>query len=264
MDTLKDRIKKIMAEKNMNQATFADYINVGRPNITHIMTGRDKSSQKVISRILLAFPEISSKWLLNGEGEMYRTIPSKTQMQVDEALHQYEQQEMQTSLFAQEEIDGRSTSFADELPIQSPAPKPSPETIQVSSSSVGTAAVSDISEPSPASAVTNPAVSTPAPVMEVASAPSPEPSPASAVTNPAVSTPAPVMEVASAPSPEPSVATQAVCQPAAVSETKDSLMDSPMVGSSSSNENIRPQGKRIRKIVFFYEDRSFEEFFPSG
>ena len=235
MDTLKDRIKKIMAEKNMNQATFADYINVGRPNITHIMTGRDKSSQKVISRILLAFPEISSKWLLNGEGEMYRTIPSKTQMQVDEALHQYEQQEMQTSLFAQEEIDGRSTSFADELPIQSPAPKPSPETIQVSSSSVGTAAVSDISEPSPASAVTNPAVSTPAPVMEVASAPSPEPS----------------------------VATQAVCQPAAVSETKDSLMDSPMVGSSSSNENIRPQGKRIRKIVFFYEDRSFEEFFPS-
>lgn len=70
---MKDRIIKIMEEKNLTQAEFADAIGVGRPNITHLMTGRYTFSQVIASNTLLTFPEINPMWLLKGDGNMYKT-----------------------------------------------------------------------------------------------------------------------------------------------------------------------------------------------
>ncbi|MBP5614733.1 MAG: helix-turn-helix transcriptional regulator, partial [Bacteroidales bacterium] len=66
---MKERLKLLLQQVGMSQAEFADYIGVGRPSITHIMSGRDKTSQTVVSKTLLKFPELNPMWLLKGEGE---------------------------------------------------------------------------------------------------------------------------------------------------------------------------------------------------
>ena len=78
---MRERIEKILEDKKMTQAEFADLIGVNRSSITHIMTGRNKSSDTVVARTLLAFPDINPNWLSVGEGEMYLEhiyVPTKT------------------------------------------------------------------------------------------------------------------------------------------------------------------------------------------
>lgn len=77
---MKERIEKILQDKKMTQAEFADLIGVNRSSITHIMTGRNKSSDTVVARTLLIFPDINPNWLSSGEGEVYLEhvhIPTK-------------------------------------------------------------------------------------------------------------------------------------------------------------------------------------------
>lgn len=75
---MKERIEKILNDKNLSQAEFADYIGVNRSSITHLMTGRNKSSDTVVARTLLAFPDINPQWLSEGIGEMYKTYGDKS------------------------------------------------------------------------------------------------------------------------------------------------------------------------------------------
>lgn len=80
---MRERIEKILQEKKMTQAEFADLIGVNRSSITHIMTGRNKSSDTVVARTLLVFPDINPNWLSAGEGEMYLEhvyIPPKSNL----------------------------------------------------------------------------------------------------------------------------------------------------------------------------------------
>ena len=54
---------------NINQ--FARQIGLARPdNIYHIKAGKIGLSQNLVRRIVEAYPEISSGWLLSGEGSM--------------------------------------------------------------------------------------------------------------------------------------------------------------------------------------------------
>ena len=69
---MRERIEKILVDKKLTQAEFADYIGVNRSSITHIMTGRNKSSDTVVARTLLAFPDINPQWLSEGTGEMHK------------------------------------------------------------------------------------------------------------------------------------------------------------------------------------------------
>ena len=73
---MKERIEKILNDKKITQAEFADYIGVNRSSVTHIMTGRNKTSDTVVARTLLAFPDINPQWLSEGTGEMYKTFAS--------------------------------------------------------------------------------------------------------------------------------------------------------------------------------------------
>jgi transcriptional regulator with XRE-family HTH domain len=66
-----DRIKKIMEKEGFSFALFADEIGVSRGTITHVLNGRNKPSLEVVQKILDAFPDISSKWLLTGKNPMY-------------------------------------------------------------------------------------------------------------------------------------------------------------------------------------------------
>ena len=65
-----ERILGILKSKNLSPAQFADMINVQRSSISHLIAGRNKPSLEFVQKILKAFPEIRSDWLLFGKGEM--------------------------------------------------------------------------------------------------------------------------------------------------------------------------------------------------
>ena len=69
---MKDRIAKIIKSRGLTSAKFAEEIGVQASGISHILSGRNNPSTELILKILKRFPEISSDWLLLGEGPMYR------------------------------------------------------------------------------------------------------------------------------------------------------------------------------------------------
>jgi len=66
-----DRIKRIIEDKGLHASSFADKIQVSRGAISHIMNGRNSPNNDTIQKIIKCFPDISSAWLISGEGPMY-------------------------------------------------------------------------------------------------------------------------------------------------------------------------------------------------
>ncbi|MDR0604658.1 MAG: helix-turn-helix domain-containing protein [Bacteroidales bacterium] len=81
---MKERIEKILKDKKLSQAEFADRIGVNRSSITHLMTGRNKSSETVLARTLLEFPDINPIWLSEGEGDVYKSVINSPNIRVDD------------------------------------------------------------------------------------------------------------------------------------------------------------------------------------
>lgn len=69
---MKERIQKILHEKQLTSARFADLIEVQRSSISHILSGRNKPSMDFLEKILITFPEINGDWLITGRGAMYK------------------------------------------------------------------------------------------------------------------------------------------------------------------------------------------------
>ncbi|MBC7486284.1 MAG: helix-turn-helix transcriptional regulator [Cytophagaceae bacterium] len=67
---LAERVKEIMEELGYSPSSFADTIDVPRPIISHILSGRNKPSLDVIQKILMRFSELNPWWLLSGIGTM--------------------------------------------------------------------------------------------------------------------------------------------------------------------------------------------------
>ena len=73
-----DRIKQVMEYKQMSPTAFADKININRSSLTHIFSGRNQPSLDVAKKILIAFPEISTEWLIMGMGSMIQEVPAQS------------------------------------------------------------------------------------------------------------------------------------------------------------------------------------------
>lgn len=67
---MKDRIIQVMKIKSLNASELADLMEIKRPSLSHIMTGRNNPSLDFITRLKETFPEISLDWLLFGKGSM--------------------------------------------------------------------------------------------------------------------------------------------------------------------------------------------------
>ena len=76
-----ERIKKIIAEKNLTLSSFATITDIHPTTISHIINGREiegkgkinqTPSTDVLTKILSAFPDISAEWLIMGIGTMYK------------------------------------------------------------------------------------------------------------------------------------------------------------------------------------------------
>lgn len=63
-----ERIEILLKHYELNAATFADKLDIGRSSISHIMSGRNKPSLDFILKVLHNFPEVDLYWLLNGKG----------------------------------------------------------------------------------------------------------------------------------------------------------------------------------------------------
>lgn len=70
MDDLIKRIALLLELKNLNYSDFADAIGIQRSMVSHIMSGRNNPSLDVVKKILNAYPDIRTDWLLTGKGAM--------------------------------------------------------------------------------------------------------------------------------------------------------------------------------------------------
>lgn len=69
---MKERISKLIEQKKLTHAQFADLIDVQPSSISHILSGRNKPSLDFIQKVLSNFKEINSDWLILGKGAMFR------------------------------------------------------------------------------------------------------------------------------------------------------------------------------------------------
>jgi transcriptional regulator with XRE-family HTH domain len=67
-----NRIKKLMELKEVSVASFAELLNVNRSSFNHYFSGRSMPSLELVTKILKLYPDISSDWLILGEGEILR------------------------------------------------------------------------------------------------------------------------------------------------------------------------------------------------
>lgn len=65
---MRERIKQIIERERMSQSQFADYIEVNRPTLSHILAGRNNPSMEVVMKIHQKFPKINILWLIDGVG----------------------------------------------------------------------------------------------------------------------------------------------------------------------------------------------------
>lgn len=78
-----ERIRALLVLRQLTPTQFADLIQVGRPIVSHILSGRNKASLEVVQRIIAAFPEVALPWLLGGTGAMLAEPASRAEPQID-------------------------------------------------------------------------------------------------------------------------------------------------------------------------------------
>jgi len=66
-----NRIQEILEKYNLTAAKLADKLDVPRSTISHIFAERNKPSLEFVQKVLTTFPEISTRWLLKGEGSIF-------------------------------------------------------------------------------------------------------------------------------------------------------------------------------------------------
>ena len=69
-----ERFQELMHHQGLSSTQFADTVEVPRAVISHILSGRNKPSLEVVTKVASAFPEVSLGWLLLGEGDMLKPL----------------------------------------------------------------------------------------------------------------------------------------------------------------------------------------------
>ncbi|MCQ2286970.1 MAG: helix-turn-helix domain-containing protein [Bacteroidales bacterium] len=120
-----DRIKQIMDYKGMTSAIFAETIGINRSNLTHLFSGRNQPSLDLVKKILHAFPDIKTEWLISGVGNMIQEITPQVAPETNGAVAS-----PQVSLFPELFDNENETAVADAIEEIAPEEK-QPETTEV-------------------------------------------------------------------------------------------------------------------------------------
>lgn len=78
---MKQRLQILMDKEGLSPVRFAEIVGVQRSSVSHILSGRNNPSLDFLQKILLAFPEVSSDWLISGKGSVYRVLPAASEEQ---------------------------------------------------------------------------------------------------------------------------------------------------------------------------------------
>ncbi len=137
---MKDRIAKIIKSRGLTSAKFAEEIGVQASGISHILSGRNNPSTELILKILKRFPEISSDWLLLGEGPMYRnestTVSSENQkfkLPIQTDLFSTvvsNENEIANNKSINSELSDKTNKFEDKTAFSEPEPITENKTVQ--------------------------------------------------------------------------------------------------------------------------------------
>lgn len=217
-----DRIKKVMKYKDLNKSSFARAIGIDPSRMTHIFNGHNEPTLDMVRRIVVAFPDVSSEWLISGIGDMIKKDyeePAPVAVAPDPTVRNVDNM-MQTSLF---DFDVSETVATDSTQEQVAAP-------------VQDAAKDEVFDTLPISVETPVTAPVEAPTLETEQ----------------------VIE-------ESQKNVQPEKPSAPITRNRAKSSESHISGTNTKRERIsNSQGDRkLVKIVFFYDDRSFEEYRPN-
>lgn len=71
---MKERLAQFLKLEGLTAVKFAEIMEVQPSSISHLLAGRNKPNFEFISRMLLRFPELNPDWVINGLGEMYKSV----------------------------------------------------------------------------------------------------------------------------------------------------------------------------------------------
>jgi transcriptional regulator with XRE-family HTH domain len=61
---IKDKIRQIMKDKNLQPGELAAKLNFSPSSISHILTGRNKPGFDFLEKLLNVFPDIDANWIM--------------------------------------------------------------------------------------------------------------------------------------------------------------------------------------------------------
>jgi len=67
MESINERIQKLLIEKGISASEFSKKIDVQRSSISHIINGRNKPSLEIVTKICKVYPDVKLDWLILGE-----------------------------------------------------------------------------------------------------------------------------------------------------------------------------------------------------
>ena len=117
-----DRIKRILEYSQMSTSAFADKIDISRSSLAHIFAGRNQPSLDVAKKILVAFPEISTEWLIMGMGNMLQSVPVQSVAQASATVPSDAPSPTQFDLFAgasESDTEDKNTTPLDSYSMES-------------------------------------------------------------------------------------------------------------------------------------------------
>lgn len=70
--TIYQRIMSILEDKQLSVNAFSKMVNMSQTTLNTQLKGERTLSANVVAKVLETFPEVSSEWVMRGEGSMYR------------------------------------------------------------------------------------------------------------------------------------------------------------------------------------------------
>lgn len=72
--TVSQRLRAFLKEKNLNASSLSKKLGGNSQKYYKLLDGASNPQYETIMSILHAFPELSSEWLLRGEGDMFMKV----------------------------------------------------------------------------------------------------------------------------------------------------------------------------------------------
>ena len=110
------RISELMSYKNMQAKTFAEATGISSASLSHILNGRNNPTLSTYKAILGAFPEISSDWLIFGDGPMVKG--AQTEQNTDNIENQSDMPKQNAEQFVFEQPDLFSSPIVNATNVQ--------------------------------------------------------------------------------------------------------------------------------------------------